>query len=357
MPRKTGSVLLLRFMMTAATLLSLQTIGLTSALADPVADFYKGRQLHIIVSSDAGGAYDTYARLMAQVYASHIPGNPTIVVQNMPGASGLRTGNHMFKAAARDGTVIAATHSSVPTAPLTSRSAASFEANQFSWIGSITSDPFVGYVWHTTSIQTFDDTLKTETIMGGNAIGAAGVDYAIVARELTGAKLKIVTGYPNSTDVKLAMERGEVHGTFANAYGSLRTAEPTWIKEKKIRIIIQHGLSKHRDLPDVPLMIDYVKDAADRQAVEFMLARQEFSKPYAAPPEVPAERLAILRKAFDATMKDPAFLAEIEKANLAVDSPMAAPELAAMIAKVAKTPASAVKRIEDMFDRFRAAAK
>ena len=328
-----------------------------SAPASTAENFYKGKQIRLIVSADAGTSYDLYARVLADVLPSHIAGQPVIIVQNMLGGSGLTAAGYMANVAARDGTVIAGVHSHIPTAPLLSRQGVQFDATKLSWIGSITSDPFVGYVWHTTSIQTFDDTLKTETIMGGNAIGAAGVDYAIVARELTGAKLKIVTGYPNSTDVKLAMERGEVHGTFANAYGSLRTAEPTWIKEKKIRIIIQHGLSKHRDLPDVPLMIDYVKDAADRQAVEFMLARQEFSKPYAAPPEVPAERLAILRKAFDATMKDPAFLAEIEKANLAVDSPMAAPELAAMIAKVAKTPASAVKRIEDMFDRFRAAAK
>ncbi len=321
------------------------------------ADFYRGKQIRLMVPTPPAGSYDTYARILIRHWGRHIPGNPTFIVQNTPGASSMTGTNYLYHQAPRDGTAVGALYGSVPNMPLVSPDSAKFDANAFSWIGSITSDPFVGYVWHTTSIQTFDDTLKTETIMGGNAIGAAGVDYAIVARELTGAKLKIVTGYPNSTDVKLAMERGEVHGTFANAYGSLRTAEPTWIKEKKIRIIIQHGLSKHRDLPDVPLMIDYVKDAADRQAVEFMLARQEFSKPYAAPPEVPAERLAILRKAFDATMKDPAFLAEIEKANLAVDSPMAAPELAAMIAKVAKTPASAVKRIEDMFDRFRAAAK
>lgn len=344
---------MLRFVITAVTLLSAQAIELTSARADAVSDFYKGKQLHIIVSSDAGGAYDSYARLLAQVYANHIPGHPTIVVQNMPGASGLRTGNHMFKTAARDGTVIAGTHSSVPTAPLTSRSAATFEANQFSWIGSITSDPYVGYVWHTAPIKTLEEAKTTEVIMGGVSIGAAGVDMAIMAKEMFGIKFKIVTGYKSSTKVKLAMERGEIHGTFANAWSSIKASDPDWLRDNKIRMIVQHGFKKHPELPDVPLLMDFARTNEDRQALTFMLARQEAAKPYFGPPAVPDDRLTALRRAFDASIRDAKFIDLVAKAGVALDGPMTGEELAVLVAELSQTPEAVVERVNRMFTDFK----
>ena len=183
----------------------------------------------------------------------HIPGNPTIIVQNMPGASGVKTANYMATQAPRDGTVIAATHSSIITAALTSPGAASFDATKFSWIGSATSDPYLGYVWHTSRIMTLADARTTEVIMGGVSVGSAGVDLAILARDMFGLKIKIVTGYKSSNVVKLAMERGEVDGTFANAWSSLQGADPEWLTAGKVRIIVQHGFRKHPALPDVPL--------------------------------------------------------------------------------------------------------
>jgi tripartite-type tricarboxylate transporter receptor subunit TctC len=318
-----------------------------TAAADDAATFYRGKQIRLIVSTDAGGAYDTYARLIAQVLKDHIPGNPSIVVQNMPGASGLKTANYIATTAPRDGTVIAGTHSSVLTTQLTSPGA-SFEASKLSWIGSVSSDPFVGYVWHTAPIRSIEDTRTTEVIMGGVTVGSAGVDYAIVARELFGLKLKIVTGYKASNDIKLAMERGEVQGTFANGWSSLKNAEPEWIRDQKIRVIVQHGFRKLPELPDVPQLIDLAQNEADRQALVFVLARQEAAKPYFAPPDVPAERLAVLRRAFDATVHDPRFAALAAKSNVALDGPMTGDEVAALVTKVAQTPPAVVQRITRM---------
>ncbi len=327
--------------------LSAGVMGATAAAEGPE-DFYKGKQIRLIVSTDSGGAYDAYARLMAPILKDHIPGHPAIIVQNMPGASGLKTANYIATAAPRDGTVIASTHSSVPAAPLTSPAAASFDAQRLSWIGSITSDPFIGYVWHTARVKSLEDARTTEVIMGGVSVGSASVDLAIMAKEMFGLKFKIVTGYKASNDVKLAMERGEIEGTFANGWSSIKAAEPEWLADKRIRIIVQHGFRKHPELPDVPLIFDLARNEADHQALVFMLARQQAAKPYFAPPGIPAERLAILRRAFDATVRDPRFVALASKAGVTLDDPMTGEELAVLVAKVSQTPAAVVGRVNRM---------
>jgi tripartite-type tricarboxylate transporter receptor subunit TctC len=311
-------------------------------------DFYKGKQLRLVVSTDAGGAYDTYARLLTPFLREYIPGNPTIIVQNMPGASGLKAANYMATNAPRDGTVIASTHAGILTAQLTSPDAAMFEANRLSWIGSITTDPFVGYVWHTVPVRTLADLRTTEVVMGGVSVGAASTDYAILARDMFGLKLKIVNGYKSSNDVKLALERGEVQGAFANGWSSIRNAEPEWIRDGKIRIVVQHGFRPLPELPDVPLFISLAQTEADRQALVFMLVRQEAAKPYFAPPDVPAERLAILRRAFDAAVRDPRLAALAARAGVTLEGPMTGEELAALVAKVSKTPPDVIARINRM---------
>ncbi|HTI85743.1 MAG TPA: tripartite tricarboxylate transporter substrate-binding protein [Alphaproteobacteria bacterium] len=316
-------------------------------------DFYKGKEVRLIVSTTPGGAYDNYARLLAPALAEHLPGHPTVIVQNMPGAGGLKTANYIYAAAPRDGTVIAGTHSSVPTAPLTTPEVARFDANKLSWIGSITSDPFVGYVWHTAPIKTLNDARTTEVIIGGISVGTAGVDYAILARDMFGLKLKIVTGYKGSNDVKLAMESGEVQGTFANGWTSLNTAQPDWLRDKKIRIIVQHGFKKLPELPDVPLLIDFAQTDADRQALFFTLARQVIAKPYFGPPELPAERLATLRRAFDDAIHDPKFVATGTKAGLSLIDPMTGEELAALVRQLSETPPSVIGRIDGMLKAFK----
>ena len=324
-----------------------------SLAADAPDTFYKGKQITIIVAGGGiGGAYDAYGRLLAKHWSDHIPGNPTIVVQAQPAASGIPSTSFLSDTAPRDGTVLAVSLSSIPTAPLTAPDTAHFDVNKLSWIGSATKDPFVGYVWHTAPAQTYEDLKKTEVTMGGNYVGGAGVDMVIISNNLFGTKMKIVTGYSGSAETKLALERGEVQGTFANGWTDLQTTKPDWLRDKKVRILIQHGFTRHPSLPDVPLLVDQAKNDADRQLLVFMLARQEFAKPFFGPPGLPPARLEMLRRTFDATMKDPNFLADAQKTNLAIDGPMTGEELAKTVSSVAATPESVVKRVEKMLADF-----
>jgi tripartite-type tricarboxylate transporter receptor subunit TctC len=318
------------------------------------ADFYQDKQIRLVVSTPTGGNYDAFARLIALHMPKHIPGKPTMVVQNMGGGSGMTAANYMANQAQKDGTVIAGVHGSIPTNPLLSPENARYDANQINWLGSITKDNFVAYVWHTAPYNTIQELYTKQGIFGGAAVGAASIDYAIVAKEMLGLNLKIITGYGNSTEVKLAMEKQEVHGTFGNAWTSLTANEPTWLPEKKVKLLLQFGFQPHPEIPkDVPLFISLAKTDADRQALELLLARQEISKPYLAPPGTPADRVEILRKAFDATVKDPAFVADAKRGGLPVDDPMTGEQVAALTKRLSQTPKSVVERINVVFASFK----
>jgi tripartite-type tricarboxylate transporter receptor subunit TctC len=341
-------------LLNSAAALAFFAIGGSSFADVPEDNFYSGKVLRLIVPTPPGGLYDAFARLIAEHMPEHIPGHPHIVVQNMGGAAGLVAANYVADVAPRDGTVFAAAHDSTMTAPLLSPEGAKFDVNRLSWIGNITRDPFVAYVWHTSPVQSLEDLKTKEATFGGNAVGAASIDYAIVAKEFFGLKVKIVTGYPNSTDVKLAMERGEIDGTFGNGWSSLKADEPDWLPEHKVTVLTQFGLMKQPEMPDVPLFVDLAKNEADRQALQLLLARQDLSKNYYAPPQIPATRLNILRRAFDATVRDPAFLADAAKESAPVDGPMTGEEVAAAAKSISATPPAVVQRIENMFAAFRA---
>lgn len=336
-----------------AVALALGPLALSVSAQNSGNRFYAGKQIRLIVDTAPGGAYDLYGRLLAKFYVHHIPGNPTIIVQDMPGAGGLKAANYMYSVAPRDGTVIDGSHSGIPTAALMFPTAAKFDVNRFSWIGSATSDPYVGYVWHTVPVKTLADCFKTPVVFGSATVGSAGTEYAILARDMFGLKLKIITGYKSSETVKLAMERGELQGTFGNSWTSLKSSKPEWLRDKKIRIIVQHGFKKLPELPNVPLLMDFAKNDADRTALTFMLARQDFAKPYFGPPQLPAGRLAILRQAFDATMRDPSFIAEGHKTGLALDDPMMGAELEQRVKKLSETPPAVVRRIVRMLTAYK----
>ena len=202
-------------------------------------------------------------------------------------------------------------------------------------------------------IKSFEEGKTIQAIIGGQSVGSAGTDLVILSNELFGTKFKIITGYKSSTDVKLAMEKGEVHGTFGNSYTSLTTEQPDWLRDKFVRIIIQHGLAKHRELPDVPQFIEQAKTPADRQLLELVLARQETGKPYFTTPDVPKERLQALRDAFDATLKDPKFHAALAKIRLPTDSPMGGAEVAELAGRLAGTSPDVVQRMEGILNKFR----
>jgi tripartite-type tricarboxylate transporter receptor subunit TctC len=338
----------------AAGIVVVLGMGAKAQAADAVADFYKGKTLKIVVSTSAGGLYDTYARLMARHWGKYIPGNPTIVVENMPGASGLTGANFIANNAPKDGTIVGSVQSNIPTAEALRMEGVRFKANDQAWIGSISEETFISYILSRVPVYHLDETKTREIVVGGPSLGSASVDMAIIARKLFGFKLKIVTGYPGSTEVKLAMEKGELDGTFGNGWGALKTDQPDWLRDKYVRILVQHGLTRNKELPDVPLLLDWAKTTEDQQLLQILMARTAFAKPYFAPPGTPADRVNALRRAFDKTVADKDFLAEANKLHANPDNPMTGENVAATVAKLSEFPPSVVDRINAMFAEFRA---
>jgi len=312
-------------------------------------DFYAGKTITIMVSG--GGLYESYARAFARTMPKYIPGRPTMIVKQLTGGGGIRAGNFMHSIAPKDGTVIAGTHGAVLTAALLSPDVVEFDVNKFGWIGNATHDTYLAYVWHTAPIETFEQAKTTEVIMGGTSVGGAGIDYAIFARNLLGYKIRIVSGYKSSPETKLAMEKGEIHGTMGNALSSLNSTD--WLATGKVRVLLQHGSKPHPAFPTVPLFRDFVQDEDQRRMLELMGIREEISKPYFAPPGVPAERLAILRAAFDASLKDPGFLAEAQRQQFELEDPMTGDQLAAIAARAASTPPAVVQQLVDLFKNYK----
>jgi tripartite-type tricarboxylate transporter receptor subunit TctC len=332
----------------AALLLSISASG-----AHAAEDFYKGKQIRIIVSTDAVGTYNAYARLFAEHWPRYIPGNPTIIVQNMPGAAGIKAANYIYNAAPKDGTVIAATHADIPTGPLTNPKEAQYDPSKISWIGSATKELYVGYYWHAAAAKTLQDAYTKQPIMGGTSTGSFSIDAAVLANEFFGTKFKIITGYKGSGDTQLALEKGEVEGVMATTYNNVK-ARSDWTSGNKINIFVQYGLTRHPLFPDLPLYIDLAKNEADRQAIRFLVSRLDHGKLYFAPPDVPADRLEILRRSFDAVLKDEAFLKDVATAKLEIDGPMTGEELARTASEESATPPAVIQRIEAAITKFKA---
>lgn len=308
------------------------------AAADPVADFYRGKTMTMLISSGAGGGYDALARMVSRHIGRHIPGNPTLVNKNMPGAGGIRAANYLYVRAPRDGSVIAATYRGIAFEPRFRPKAAKYDPLEFLWLGSIAKDVSLMLAWHTSKVHSWQDMKKTPLVLGSTR--ADQQDYAIMAKNLLGLDAaKIVWGYGSTSEVLLAMERGEVEGITAYSIYSLRNNKPTWLREKKVRIIMQFALEKHPDLPNVPLITELATNDKDRRAMELMYARQTMGRPYFAPPGIPKARADVLSKAFMATMKDPAFIREVSRARFSV-TPIDGDEILSLIKRLSSYPES-----------------
>jgi tripartite-type tricarboxylate transporter receptor subunit TctC len=314
-----------------------------SAQQEDVAAFFKGKTLRLIVGIGVGSGYDINARLLARHMTAHIPGQPTIIVQNQPGAGSLTMTNALYNTGPYDGTVMGASFNGMPTTPLLQPAGVRFDPVKLNWLGSTNRETQAMYVWHTAPVQKLDDAKAKETIMGAQAPGSTQFDYPVLANQVFGFKFKVVTGYESTPKIHLAMESGEVHGTIAN-WSTLKAINTNWITEKKIRILAQWALKKNPELADVPLFLDRAQSDAERAALRLMLARLEYGRPFFLPPNVPAPRLEALRRAFDATMKDPAYLAEADKLKIEVD-PLSGEEVTALVEQVSRTPAETVGRV------------
>ncbi len=306
------------------------------AHAQPVEGFYRGKNLTLAIGYTVGGGYDLYARLLARHLGKHIPGNPTIVPQNREGAGSLRATMFLYTAAPKDGTMIGTFSRSMAVAPLVTDTA-HFDGTKFTWLGSVTNDVSLCVSWHTSPIKNWDDFLTKPSTFGGQAAGSDPDIFALLYKNVFGAKLKLVTGYPGTNEISLAMERGEVDGFCGLSWSSITSRHGEWLKGNKINLLVQAALAKEPDLPNVPLITDLTKDQEKLQMINLIIASQAMARPFAAPPGIPEDRKTALRAAFDATMKDREFLAEAERLKVDIN-PITGEAIDKMLAEIYRTP-------------------
>jgi tripartite-type tricarboxylate transporter receptor subunit TctC len=308
------------------------------AHAQSVEDFYRGKTVNMVVGFTAGGGYDVYARVLARHLGRHIPGNPNVVVQNMPGAGSLKATQYVYSIAPKDGSVLATVGRGMAIEPLFSD--AKFDATKLTWLGSIASDTSVCATWHASPVKTYADMLTREFSLGGIGVGADPDTFALITRNVFGAKVKLVTGYPGGNDINLAMERGEVDGRCGWSWSSLKS-QKNWLKQ--VNLLVQYALEKNPDLPDVPMALERAGNDEQRQVLRLLVAGQYVGRPFFSSPDIPADRKAALRQAFDAAMKDPQFLAEAAKLDLEV-TPVTGARIDEFLAELYRTPPELVKK-------------
>ncbi len=310
---------------------------------DDIAAFYRGKQVRLIVGTAPGGGYDLFARIVARHIAAHIPGQPTVIVQNQPAAGGLVMTNQLYALGPKDGTAIGVPINGIPTAPLLQQGA-QFDATKLNWLGSTNREPYVAFAWHTAPVQSLAELRTKDLVVGATAPGTTMADFPLVVNDVLGLKFKVVRGYEGTPQINHAIERGEIQGQGGIGWAAVKAQVPQWIAEKKIKVIAQYGLKRHPDLADVPAMLELAASEPDRQALAMLFARAEYGRPYFLPPDVPPERVAALRRAFDATMKDPAFVADAARLQLDID-PMTGEEVQALVAQLNRTPPAIVTRV------------
>lgn len=313
-----------------------------NAQAQSVADFYKANRLTIYVGSSAGGGTDIYGRSVAQFIGKHLPGNPGAIVKNLPGANGLVLANQLASVLPRDGSAVGTFDRNAAMHSIWGNPKAKFDATKLNWIGSANVDTSTCVTWHTSGIDTLEKFMTRPV-----ALGATAVYHANILNALFGAKLKQVTGYRGGNGVLLALERGEVQGRCNWSWSSIAATRPDWVKQKKINVIIQFADKKHPELPNVPIIGDLVKTEKQRQMLDLILSSQVMARPFAAPPGVPAERVAALRTAFMALTKDPAFIKAAKAQDLEVD-PVSGEKIQGIIARISKTPKPLIRELRDV---------
>lgn len=308
------------------------------AVADPVTEFYKDKRINLIVSFGTGGTYGLYGRLVADHITKHLPGNPKVIVQHMPGAGGIVATNHMYNLAPKDGTTVGMLFKDMALAQVAQPESVRYDARRFNWIGSVNQYYAVVMTWAAAGADSIERARQQEVIMASSGQGHHGTILAQAMNELLGTRFRSITGYDGAGAMHLAMERGEVHARIGS-WESIKTGQAGWIRDKKIHLIAQAGVTKSPDLPQVPLVLDLVKDPADRSMIELIDSGSVVGWSIAMPPDAPADRVAAWRKAFDALMKDEEFRAAAAKANADID-PRSGDEIAAVINRVlASSPA------------------
>jgi len=311
------------------------------ACAAGVEDFYKGRNVTLVIGYSVGGGYDAYARLLGRYLGKHIPGNPSIVPEQMTGAGSLRSANFIYSVAAKDGSVFGTFSRSMGISPLVDK--AEFDSRKFTWLGSVTDDNTICVTWNTSPIKNWDDFLNKPSKFGGEGAGADPDIWTLLYKNVFGAKAQLVSGYPGTNDTVLAMERGEIDGLCGISWSTIKSRHPEWLTSHSVNIIVQAALKKEPEIASVPLATELTKTPEQLQIIKLLLVSQAMARPFAAPPDIPADRKAALIEAFDATMKDADFLAEAQKLNFDV-RPVTAKTIDALLAEVYQTPKDVIAR-------------
>jgi tripartite-type tricarboxylate transporter receptor subunit TctC len=333
----------------AILLVAVAAISLGAADARAQDAFFKGRQITFLVGAGAGGGYDAYYRTFARHFVRHLPGEPTIVPKNMPAASGLAAANTLYASAERDGATIAAFPNNIPMDPLFVNPGARYEAQKLNWLGSIGKLENICATWITSEVKTIAQAREREVIVAAAAATSNSAIMPKVLNALLGTRFKPIIGYDPGSGMTLALESGETEGVCGLSWSTIKAARPHWIKDNKLNVIVQLALAKLPELPGVPSALDLVTDPVKKQVLGLILIRQELGRPVAAPPGVPADRLAALRGAFDATMRDPQFLAEAEKLQLEIE-PLNAAEIDKLLADAYASPKTIVQQAAELIE-------
>ena len=316
----------------------------SSAAAQTTAEFYRGKTITISVGFTAGGGYDLHARVLARNLGRHVPGSPSILVKNAPGAGGLSLVNSLFTTAARDGTELATFDRGIPLEPLLEGAKARFDPLQLGWIGSTDNDASTCLSWHTAPVKTMDDLMRQELIVGATGSTANSNSFPRIMNAVLGTKFRVIAGYPGSPEALIAMERGETQGFCSMGFATMQALRPDWVRDRKINMFVQLALKKNPDHPEVPLAIDLAKTDADRQALVLIVSPNLFARPFTAPPGIPADRLQALRQAFAETVTDPDYVADATGKALHIEL-VTGRELEDLLHHLYETPSTIVSRV------------
>jgi tripartite-type tricarboxylate transporter receptor subunit TctC len=317
-----------------------------AAMAQSAEQFYKGKNVKLYIGFSAGGSYDYYGRLLSRHIGKHLPGLPTVVAQSLPGAGSFKAANYLYNVAPKDGTAMGIVSQTMALEEALKTPGIKYKSADFNWIGRVTNIVETTLTWETAKAKTIQDATKYETPVASTGPGSPSMGYPLLLNALAGTKFKVITGYTGSTAGMLAMERGEVDGALTS-YNTLKVTKQDWLKNKKINLLVQYTLDRSPDLPNVPSVVEVGKTPEAKQMLGFYASGGEIGRSFLATPGIPADRVKVMRAAFDATMKDPAFKAEIDKSK-AEFNPLSGEKLQKLIADVAKAPPAMIARMQEV---------
>ena len=321
--------------------------GAIAAAADNVAAVYAGKSIELVIGYPPAGSNDIYGRIVARHLGQYIPGRPSIIVRNMPGAGSLTAANHIYNRAPKDGTVLGVVSAGIPLQARLGQPQARFEPGKFLWIGRIHSSSSVTMVWHTSKIMSLDDAKRREVVLSATGAGSTGSLYPSVMNEVLKTRFKLIQGYKGTHEGMLAMERGEAEG-HSTTWEAVKSVNMRWVKEKMIRIVVQHGLHRAPDLPEVPTSVELASAPGDRAVMRAIMGAAEIGKAYFTTPDVPRERVTALRRAFDAMLKDPKFVAEVAKVHGEIE-PMTGEQMQELIGELDSFPQAVIDRVKVLY--------